>query len=232
MERLGIPTQGPPSEILQVIARRSPGGREPGIICAKDCARRRSVVSRHRACARSSQDRAELRRGRTSARRVFRVHRSPRHRAARGTGHPAYEFKDPDRRRGRRVHGCLDREPAGAARLARADGKRTWLSRGDARSSSAHRHADPLCRQAHLCHSDGRTTARYQLHGVCRIRAPHPTRENWRDCVRALGSSATIALSTARAGLDHDRCFPTIFRASVVSNAPLSSMRSGTSTLA
>lgn len=30
MERLGIPTQRPPSEILQVIARRSPGGREPG----------------------------------------------------------------------------------------------------------------------------------------------------------------------------------------------------------
>ena len=61
---------------------------------------------------------------------------------------------------------------------------------------------------------------------------PHPTRENWHDCVRALGSSATIAPPTARAGLDHDRCFPTIFRASVVSNAPLSSMPSGTSTSA
>ena len=54
---------------------------------------------------------------------------------------------------------------------------------------------------------------------------PHPTRENWRDCVRALGTWATVALPMARAGLDHDRCFLTIFRASVVSNTPLSSMR-------
>ena len=44
--------------------------------------------------------------------------------------------------------------------------------------------------------------------------APHPTRENWRDCERALGTWATIALPMARAGLDHDRCFLTIFRAS------------------
>ena len=41
---------------------------------------------------------------------------------------------------------------------------------------------------------------------------------------RALGTWATIALPMA-GGLDHDRCFPTIFRASVVSTAPLSSMR-------
>ena len=44
---------------------------------------------------------------------------------------------------------------------------------------------------------------------------PHQTRENGRDCVHALGTWATVALTMARAGLDHDRCFPTIFRASV-----------------
>ena len=205
-----FPTQAAPHEILQVIARQSTG------LGTQEYARRGPVVSRHRACARSSRDRAEFRRCRTSARRVVRAHRSPRHPAARGAGHPAYEFQDPDRRRGRRVHGCLDREPARAARLARADGKRTRLSRGDARSSTARRHADPLCRQAHLCHSDGRTAARYQFHGVRRKR-----RRTRPAKISAIASAPwrarlSIAVPTARVGLDHDRCFPTIFRASVV----------------
>jgi hypothetical protein len=56
--------------------------------------------------------------------------------------------------------------------------------------------------------------------------------EGERDCVCALGTWATVALPIALAGLDHDPCFLTIFRASVVSNTPLFSMRLGTNTSA
>ena len=170
MERLGIPTQGPPSEILQVIARRSPGGREPGDNLRQKTARAAGlwfpgtahvldplkIVQSFAGAARQRGASFEC----TEVRAIEPLE---------GGAVLHTSFKVPDRRRGRRVHGGLGREPAGTARLARSDGKRTWLSRGDARSSSAHRHADPLCRQAHLCQSDGRTTARYQLHGVCRI---------------------------------------------------------------
>ena len=175
MERLGIPTQAAPNEILQVIARQSSRSLEPTTSLRHRNAHVAGlwftstghvldplkIVQRFRRC-------------RTSARRVFQVRRGPHHQAARGADRPTYERRDPDRRRGRRVYGGLDRELAGAARLARADGKRTRVSRGDGRSSSAHRRANPLCRLAHLAHSDGRTTTRYQLHGVCRT--PRRTR--------------------------------------------------------
>ncbi len=172
MERLGKPT-----------ARRAE--RDP----ASHCTRRSPVDIEEYArfaglwfpgtgSARSSKDRAEFCRCRTSARRVFRVHRSPRHPAARGAGRPAYQFKDPDRRRGRCVHGCLDREPARAARLARADGKRTRLSRGDGGSSTARRHADPLCRTSASMSlrwkDDCAPPASWSLPET----KPHPTREN------------------------------------------------------
>ena len=175
MERLGIPTQAAPNEILQVIARQSARSLEP----------RTSLRPRNAHVAGlwfpgtahvldplkivQSFVGAALQRGASFECTEVRAIKPLEGRVALHTS-----SRDPDRRRGRRVYGCLDRELAGAARLARADGKRTRVSRGDGRSSSAHRRANPLCRLAHLAHSDGRTTARFQLHGVCRT--PRRTR--------------------------------------------------------
>ena len=201
MERLGIPTQGAPNEILQIIARRSAGSPEPRTSLSPRNARVAGlwfpgtahvldplkIVQSFAGAARQRGASFEC----TEVRAIEPLE-------GRVALHTRSETSDS--RRGRRVHGCLDREPAGAARLARADGKRARLSRGDDRSSSAHRRADPLCRQAHLSHSNGRTTARHQLHGVRRKRSR--TRSAKIGAIAYTPSRPGLRLPCRRPGLD------------------------------
>ncbi|MGB6766825.1 MAG: FAD-dependent oxidoreductase [Methyloceanibacter sp.] len=168
MDRLGIPTQAAPNEILDVIARQTARNLQPRVSGRPKNARVAGLWFTSTAHVLDplkivqSLVGAALQRGASLERTEVRTIKP-----LEGPDRPTYELRDPDRRRGRPVYGCLDRKLVGAARLARADGKRTRVSRGDGRPSSAHRRANPLCRLAHLAHSDGRTTTRFQLHGVC-----------------------------------------------------------------
>ena len=226
MERLGIPTQGPPNEILQVIARRSPGAESLGIICAKRLrAPQVCGFPAPRMCSILS--------------RSFRASPGPHVSEARLSNAPKSAPSSRSRERAvlhtsskiLTVDAVVVCTGAWTASLLEPLGLRVPME--SARGYHVEMPGHPALTDTPILYADKRIYAHVRWKDDCALPAswslpdttPHPTRENWRDCERALGTWATIALSMARAGLDHDRCFPTIFRASVVSNAPLSSMR-------
>ena len=225
MERLGIPTQAAPDDILQAIAQQSAESLEPKTnLRDRICAHRGPVFSQHRACARSYQVvqsfvGAALQRGASFKRTEVRAIEPLEERIALQT---TYETLS--------VDALVVCTGAWAATLLEPLGLRVPMESARGYHVELVGHLRSPTRQSFMptrafCSlpwkDDYAPPALWSLPEA----TLRPTRENWHVCVHALGSWATIVLPMARAGLDHDRCFPTIFRASVDSNTPLSSMR-------
>ena len=201
--------RGPPSEILQVIARRSPGGREPGDNLRQKTARAAGlrvpgtahvldplkIVQSFAGAARQRGASFEC----TEVRAIEPLEGG-------AVLHTTSKILTVDA-----VVVCTGAwsasllEPLGLRVPMKAHVAITWRCQVIQRSSTRRSFMSTSASTSVRWKDDCALPASWSLPDT----APHPTRENWRDCERALGTWATIALSMARAGFGHHRCFPT-----------------------
>ena len=200
MEKLEVPTQPAPAELVESARRAARATTAAGLYFPK-CAHVLDPLEVVRAFATAATARGASVPAARSARAAHRRRRrADRHR--RRHHHGAL---------GHRVRGRVVGAAAGAVRPEGAARSGARLPRADARRDAARRCARPLFRREDRRDAHGRPRARHQLHGVRRRRTRRRIRANPRGCATRCARWVIPATTRPRAGSAPARCCRTIY---------------------